>query len=221
MKLFNKILSQAEINELRNWFNQSLNKKYDLFKSQSELLNSRIDLSNKDECFAIVDRLVKNNFPIPYEEPYGGYQLQYKPLNLHMDEPNGNEHLYRYTMVIALDDLPQSKTIVFKEKFEKTSLYFNWLASNDLYKLIKTKQRKNNISELENISHTYDERIRDYVANYLTLDGIFEYSAGSAVIFNSNQIHCTNNWVELIGRDVKEVLQIHTCYETPLDFDID
>ena len=64
MKLFNKILSQAEINELRNWFNQSLNKKYDLFKSQSELLNSRIDLSNKDECFAIVDRLVKNNFPI-------------------------------------------------------------------------------------------------------------------------------------------------------------
>jgi hypothetical protein len=73
------------------------------------------------------------------------------------------------------------------------------------HKLTKVSTIRNE----QDLEHTYDENAQDYLCDYLNLDGIFEYQAGSGVLFNGRQLHCTSNWLKYKKFKSRELLQIH------------
>jgi hypothetical protein len=81
-------------------------------------------------------------------------------------------------------------------------------------KLRRLKKKLSNISETEDLEHTYDENQESYMADYLTLDGTYSYKAGNGVLFDATQLHCTSNWKKYEEFPHRELLQIHVgCKE--------
>jgi hypothetical protein len=112
-----------------------------------------------------------------------------------------------YTYIFALDTVPEFKTIVWKEIVKSNADIPNYLKLWNLkrHKLPKTSS----ISADQDLEHTYDENAQAYLCDYLNLDGIFEYQAGSGVLFNGRQLHCTSNWLKYKKFKSRELLQIH------------
>jgi hypothetical protein len=101
---------------------------------------------------------------------------------------------------------------VWKEKsWDNAELH---IFVNQWGKLRKLKKKVSNISEVEDLEHTYDKNQESYMADYLNLDGIYSYKAGTAVLFDATQLHCTSNWKKYNEFPYRELLQIHIlCQE--------
>jgi hypothetical protein len=129
--------------------------------------------------------------------------------NIHVDDYGLEDYpdIPMYTYIFALDTVPEFKTIVWKEIVKSNADIPNYLKLWNLkrHKLPKTSS----ISADQDLEHTYDENAQDYLCNYLNLDGIFEYQAGSGVLFNGRQLHCTSNWLKYKKFKSRELLQIH------------
>ena len=170
-----------------------------------------IDQSSPE--FQIVRRIVEQNFKDPIEY-WSAYQRQTNPHSIHIDDygydkEKGN---FRYTFVIAMDTVPEFKAIVWKETCwdneELHKFIINWGKTRRLQK------KKSNISETEDLEHTYDENQESYLADYLTLDGIYSYKTGTACLFDATQLHTTSNWRKYSQFPYRELLQIHVlCRE--------
>ena len=74
-----------------------------------------------------------------------------------------------------------------------------------------------NISEIEDLEHTYDANQEAYMADYLTLDKIYTYQTGTACLFDATQLHCTSNWIKYNKFPHRELLQIHVTTSEPVD----
>ena len=108
---------------------------------------------------------------------------------------------------MALDTVPEFRTIVWKEKCcdnEELHRYVaKWGEERDHW------PRVSNISAVEDLEHTFDKNQGDYLADYLELDGVFSYEQGSTALFETVQLHCTSNWCKYPQHNLRELLQIH------------
>ncbi len=71
--------------------------------------------------------------------------------------------------------------------------------------------------ETEDLEHTISPVQNIYIADYLTLDGVFTYKAGSCCLFDASQLHCTNNWRKYVQFSDRQLLQIHVLSKEKID----
>ena len=141
------------------------------------------------------------------------YQRQSFAHQIHIDDYGMEKNYPCYTMVFSMDTVPEFKTIVWKE-----TAVNNQALQEHIQKWGEHRTKKlSNISELEDLEHTYDKNQNDYFADYLQLDGIYTYKSGNGVLFNARQYHCTSNWLKYPEFEYRELLQVHIMCEEPVD----
>lgn len=207
MKVLKNFITPDQITLLKNHWVEQNHCKYINWQINDTIIDHRLTISPKTELFNILKDQVIKDFP-NYISMWSALQQQTNPHSIHIDDygndfPNCN----RYTYIIALDTVPEFKTIVWKDTA--------W-DNDDLYILVRTwgetiedTVKKSNISEIEDLEHTFDENQQKYLCDYLDLDGIFQYHAGDACLFDATQLHCTSNWRKYPQYQSRQLLQIH------------
>lgn len=207
MKFLNNVLSTEQINLFKQYWDDNPDQRFVNWKIGDEVLDNRMTVSPDSILWKIVTDIVSQDFSDTVEI-WSGLQSQRFAHNIHVDDYGKEKYpdIPMYTYVFALDTVPEFKTIVWKDVVKSNADMLNYLK---LWNLKRRKLPKTSISAEQDLEHTYDENAQDYLCDYLKLDGIFEYQAGSGVLFNGKQLHCTSNWTKHKKFKSRELLQIH------------
>jgi len=213
MQFLNEIFNADQIDIFRNYWNNNWSEKsYINWEIDGKVLDRRLVLPKKSKEYEIIEevvlRYVKNPINI-----WTAYQRQNFAHHVHIDDYRIETNYPCYTMIFSMDTIPEFKTIVWKE-----TAVNNRALQEHIHAWGKHRTEKiSNISELEDLEHTYDENQHDYFVDYLHLDGIYTYKSGSGVFFNARQYHCTSNWVKYPKFSYRELLQVHVMCKEPID----
>lgn len=215
MLLSEQLISNDEIKIFQKYFDSNEKKAHINYDQQSDTtLDARLLISSGSNEYEIIKRIIYGIAP-DTTIMYCALQKQYFPHGLHIDVfdiPNPNT----YTLVLALESVPQFKTIVFKDKFPDKVEYKKYLG--ELSIKIQDMEIKNNLRQDQDLEHTILINNKYFLCDYLTLDGIFEYSAGKGVVFNSRKLHCSSNWLKYPHLTQRNLLQIHFSTAKHYDF---
>lgn len=212
MLILDNIISEEEIALFKQYFQTNFDKKYINWQVGDEIIDHRLLIDKDSPEFKIVRRIVDNNFSDTVDV-WSAYQRQTNPHSIHIDD-YGRDHpgLFRYTYILAMDTEPKFKAIIWKEKAWDNDALHTFVTQWG--KTRKLRKKVSNISETEDLEHTYDENQESYMADYLTLDGIYSYKKGTGVVFDASKLHCTSNWKKYKEFPYRELLQIHVlCKE--------
>jgi hypothetical protein len=204
MKILNNILSPEEIDQFRKFWTDQAHRVYVNWEDEDGIVDHRLPVTAADPEWSIIQRIVEAVFP-GHGRIWSALQRQNRAHNIHIDDFSTESPHPTYTYVIAFDTVPEFRTIVWQERCADNDALFKYLDAWNP----ETDQKISNISEVEDLEHTLDPNKNAYLADYLTLDGIFSYQAGSAVLFETIQLHCTSNWRKYSQHNVRELLQIH------------
>jgi hypothetical protein len=138
---------------------------------------------------------------------WANYQRQSLPHSIHIDDYGKGADWDTYTIVIAVDTNPKFKTYVWKEEAKHNGILQEYCETWGREKLSIPKV--SNMSAVEDLEHTVDSHNGDYMADWLHLDGIFEYKAGSGILFKTTQFHCTSNWCKYPEITHRDLIQLH------------
>ena len=186
------------------------------YEWMSKNLDFRLIIDHQSNEWDIIKNLVFQNFDSKkVKSIYCAYQQQDLPHGLHIDDYKKDFADYRYTYIIALDSIPEFKAIIFIEEDHDNNTLSERIQDWGRNKKILSK--KNDLSQTQDIDHTIDMNQHAYLAEYLTLDGIFEYQIGNAVLFKATQIHCSSDWIKYKKFKHRQLLQIHVLSEELLD----
>ena len=213
MQFLNEIFSKDDVNTFRDyWRNNYKENSFVNWCLDGKVLDRRLKLSKDSKEYKMIEEVVLRYFKDPIDI-WTAYQQQNFAHQIHIDDYGIETDHPCYTMVFAMDTVPEFKTIVWKETATN-----NQTLHKHIHAWGESKTEKiSNISELEDLEHTYDENQHDYFADYLHLDGIFTYKSGSGVLFNARQYHCTNNWIKYSNFSHRELLQVHILCKDPIE----
>jgi hypothetical protein len=214
MLLLNQIISEEEISIFKKYFQTNFDKKYVNWQVGDQIIDHRLIIDETAPEFGIIRRIVEKNFKNP-TNCWSAYQRQTNPHSIHIDDYGADKDLYRYTYILAMDSVPEFKSIVWKETCQDNTMLHKFVA--DWGRLKRLKKKTSNISETEDLEHTFSEDQQSYMSDYLTLDGIYTYQTGTACLFDATQLHCTSNWKKYNKFPYRELLQIHVATETKID----
>jgi hypothetical protein len=206
MQLLNQVITQEEINSFKQFFQDYQSKKYVNYQISDRVIDHRLTIPTDSPLFDIIKRIVSTNFSNPVDV-WSAYQQQTVPHNIHIDDYGSDLEHPRYTYILAMDSVPEFKAIIWKEKCWNNDALGTFV--EQWGKLKKFKKKISNISEVEDLEHTFDSNQDSYMADYLTLDGVYTYQVGTACLFDASQLHCTSNWVKYNKFPYRELLQIH------------
>ena len=206
MLLLNQVITQEEINSFKQFFQDYQSKKYVNYQIGDQIIDHRLIIPTDSPLFDIIKRIVATNFSNPIDY-WSAYQQQTVPHNIHIDDYGSDREHPRYTYILAMDSIPEFKAIVWKEKCWDNNTLHTFV--EQWGKIKKFKKKTSNISEVEDLEHTFDFNQDSYMADYLTLDGVYTYQVGTACLFDATQLHCTSNWIKYNKFPHRELLQIH------------
>jgi hypothetical protein len=218
MILLDNVISESEVSIFQKYFQNNFDKKYINWQIGDQIIDHRLVIDPQSPEFDIVRRIVANNFANP-TKIWSAYQRQSHPHNIHIDDfaadyVLNNRNYFRYTYILAMETVPEFKAVVWKETCwnneDLSKFVQDWGATRD------NKTKLSNISETQDIEHTFDENQQSYMADYLTIDGVYTYKTGTACLFDATQLHCTSNWIKYKKFPYRELLQIHVLTTTPL-----
>jgi len=214
MLLLDQVISNQEIVAFKQYFLEKFDEKYVNWQEGDDIIDHRLGIHINSPEFKIIDRIVKNNFSNPVDI-WSAYQRQTNPHSIHIDDYGSDTNLFRYTYILAMDTVPEFKAIIWKEKCRDNQELHKFV--EQWGKLGRLKKKTANISEIEDLEHTLDKNQQNYMADYLTLDGIYTYQTGTACLFDATQLHCTSNWKKYNKFPYRELLQIHVLNNTKID----
>lgn len=208
MKLKDNILTLNEVAQFKTYLENNMDKTVVNWQTDSgEVLDRRLVIREGNPLFDIIINVIKRDFN-NFSDVYIALQRQTFAHNIHIDDYMSISDTGRYTYIFALDTVPEFKTIVWKERQrdnDSLQLFMNeWWE-----KLQVGLEKKSTISEQEDLEHTYDEKIGDYLSDYLELDNIFSYKAGNGALFYADALHCTSNWLKYKQFSYRDLLQVH------------
>lgn len=212
MQILNNILSLDDINTLKEYWDQNYSKAYVNGRPQgwhplahlADHVDRRLLIGGNSVAHRIVRKIVDNLFPGKQEPLWANYQRQVLPHTLHVDEYGRNRKNPTWTIVIALDNEPRHKTVLFKNQFN------DGVQLRDYLNLQCTQQSKlNDISLHEDLNHLYDSGLGVNLADYLDVELVHSYTAGTGILFDTNQAHCTSNWRRYSDIEYRDLIQIH------------
>ena len=206
MKICNNILAAEEISQLRSFWDTHSDRIYLNWADKDGVVDHRLPVMDTDPEWSIIERIVDKDFP-KHGRVWSALQQQSRAHNIHIDDFSKENPHPTWTYVIALDTVPEFRTIVWKETCADNEALIDFVQKWNP----ETDPKLSNISEVEDLEHTRDPNKDAYLADYLTLDNIFSYKAGDAVLFETIQLHCTSNWKKYSKHQVRELLQIHVA----------
>ena len=214
MLLLDNIISDQEISAFKQYFQNHFDKKYINWQDGDQIIDHRLNINKRSSEFDIIRRIVANNFDDPVDM-WSAYQRQTNPHHIHIDDYGSDGKSFRYTYILAMDTVPEFKAILWKETCWDNAALHTFV--QHWSKLRKLKKKLSNISEIEDLEHTIDENQQCYIADYLTLDGIYTYQTGTACLFDATQLHCTSNWKKYNKFPYRELLQIHVLSKVKIN----
>jgi hypothetical protein len=208
------VISQDEIQAFKQYFHTHFEKKYTNWVQSGEVIDYRLTIDENSPEFDVIRRIVSANFSNP-SHIWSAYQRQVLAHHIHIDDyKSDNKDAHRYTYILALDSVPEFKAIVWKQTcWDNTELH---KFVSDWGKLRRFKKKVSNISETQDLEHTFDVNQQDFMCDYLDLDGIYTYQIGTACLFQATQLHCTSNWTKYKKFPYRELLQIHVEAAEPI-----
>ena len=209
MKIIDSIITEDEVAIFKNYWKNNADKRYVNWTDGDQLIDTRCQLSSDTSEFQIIKSIVAKDFPDTISI-WCAYQQQSFAHNIHIDDYGSEENYPAYTYIISLDTVPEFKTIIWKETARNNANLHEYIANWGQNRTEKIS----NISQTEDLEHTYDENQNDYMCDYLTLDGIYTYKEGSGCLFDARQFHCTSNWPKYKKFKNRELLQIHVMVPT-------
>jgi hypothetical protein len=213
MKILQDIFNADDIDMFRSYWNNNWEKRsYVNWRLGDEILDRRLILKPGTKEFDKVSEVVHRYFKNP-ADIWSGYQQQKFAHQIHIDDYRKDSDLLRYTMIFSMDTIPEFQTIIWKETANDNSE----LHQHIIRWAENKPQRISNISQTQDLDHTYDVNNEDYFADYLQLDGIYSYKAGSGVLFYATQYHCTSNWLKYPKFQHRQLLQVHILTDEVLD----
>lgn len=216
MRILQDVISDSEIQAFKKYFQTHFNRKYTNWPESGQTIDHRLIISEHHPEFDIVRRIVAQDFENP-TRIWSAYQRQTRPHQIHIDDYGAKDRArHRYTYILAMDSVPEFKAIIWKETCWDNPELHKFV--NDWGKMRKFKKKVSNISETQDLEHTFDENQQDYMCDYLELDGIYTYQAGTACLFQATQLHCTSNWIKYKQFTQRELLQIHVETAEPVQF---
>lgn len=208
MQILTNLLSDNDIDVIHKFWDEQKGNAY----INEPKVDKRLIATEKNcpHIYNFVDKHVKSLDPTGHDY-YIAYQQQHFAHWVHTDDYK-YEHPYVYTIVYALDTIPEFKTLVWKEQFDN-----NDHMHKAIYAWGENKgERKSNISETEDLDHMWDENNQAYWVDYLTPEGVFAYNKGDAVAFHARKAHCTSYWLKYPQHTMRELLQVHWISEQDL-----
>jgi hypothetical protein len=205
MQIFKKLVTPEQIVDFRQFWEDKKDRVYVNFEVDDGVIDHRLQVVPQDKEFKIIEDIVRAVHPNA-TDIWCALQRQSRAHLIHIDDYSMQTPHPTWTYVIALDTIPEFKTIVFKEKSASNAkmveeYFMTWNP--------ETATKISDISETEDLEHTQDPNNGKYMADYLNLDGIFTYEAGAAALFETIQLHCTSNWNKHSQYKMRELLQIH------------
>ena len=205
MKTFNNLITAEQIAKLKEFWTTNAPRVYVNWEAGEDVIDHRLPVLPSDPEWAMIEAIVRAEHPTA-TDIWSALQKQSRAHNIHIDDFSKRTPHQTYTYVIALDTIPEFKTIVWQEEAHDNDTmiekyFMSWDPDN--------AAPVSNISTTEDLEHTLDPNRNLYLADYLNLDGIFTYQAGSAVLFKATQLHCTSNWNKYPQYKMRELLQIH------------
>jgi hypothetical protein len=223
MKLLQNLLTPEEIDLFKEYWNSDSNRGYvnwhsegHLYSERSEYIDKRLEIKDHPVLSPILRRIVDQQVKkdIRY---WANYQRQSLPHMIHIDDYGKGANWETYTIIIAVDTNPKFKTYVWKEEAQDNDKLHEFC--EQWGRLSRITPRVSNISEIEDLEHTRDLNNGKYMADWLHLDGIFEYKSGSGVLFKTTQFHTTSNWCKYPEIAYRDLIQLHIG--VPGDLSID
>ena len=216
MLLLNDIISDEEILSFGQYFADNYDKKkYINWQSNDEIIDHRLVIDQDCPLFKIIQRIVRGNFDKPVDV-WSAYQRQSRPHEIHIDDYMSNRVGYfRYTYILAMQTVPEFKSIVWKE-----TCWDNDKLAEFVHQWGRTRRFQKSVSCIsreQDLEHTYDKNQEAYMADYLTPDGIYTYKKGTACLFDATKLHCSSNWLKYPQFPNRELLQIHVLNATAID----
>lgn len=219
MIIIDNAITDTEIDSVRSFVTNHPKAQYINWIENDKIIDNRWVMNLEHPSLSFIKTLVGNYFH-DWAAFWSAYQIQSNPHNIHIDEwgtvtlgKDSWPDTQCWTYILSFDTIPEFKTIVWKEEFLDGQSFAHWIEHswvND-----RTNMTKHFSSQDHDLEHTYDHNNKDYVSDYLTLEGIFTYKKGSAVLFDGNKLHCTNNWLKYQQHTQRELLQIHVLSNSP------
>jgi hypothetical protein len=214
MLIIDNAITESQIDSVRQFVSTHPKTKYTNWVDNGQVIDNRWNLNIDHANLLFIKELVASHFD-SWDLIWSAYQIQTNPHHIHIDEYGKSTWPEKkcWTYVLAFDTVPEFKTIIWQEEFRDGQEFAHWI--EHVWAPNRANLSKSNISQQQALEHTFDENNQDYVADYLTLEGVFEYKKGSAVLFDGNKLHCTNNWRKYPQFTQRELLQIHVISNAP------
>jgi hypothetical protein len=222
MQIFNDLITKEEIAQMRQyWADYQYKKKINWVMDDGKIVDHRLEIANnhyETPLSPIINRIIATHFDTTkILSKWSALQRQTNPHHPHIDdygkdECEANTDLRMYTYIIALDTIPEFKTIVWTEGAISNHIM------NQIFPTFKT--RRSYLSQQEDLDHViaWDcEGEKISMADLFTLDGIFSYQAGAGCLFNGKKLHTTSYWLKYPQHQYRDLLQIHVLTSQHLD----
>ena len=219
-KIEHNLISTEEIALFKEYYNKFSDQKYVNADSADHQMSDYgpvidhrllIEEKNSKECWEIVKRVTQHFLP-GCKNIWANYQRQSLPHNTHVDDYCKHFDVPTYTVIIALDTHPEFNVVLFKEEADSND-HLNQMLYDWATPAPREELRISRISEEEDLEHSIDPEHQKYFVDWLTPDGVFRYTAGSAVFFLASQIHTSGNWHKYNKFINKDLVQIHAHYD--------
>jgi len=211
-------ITPAEAETVRHWAASHPKRQFLNWVENDRVIDNRWELNLAHPELSFVTGLVQRYFT-DWDKIWSAYQIQTNPHNIHIDEYGKDVWPEKrcWTFVIAFDTIPEFRTIIWQEQFRDGADLAHWIEHT--WAPGRSQMTRGDISTHQDLEHTYDHNNQDYLCDYLTLEGVFQYEKGTAVLFDGNKLHCTNNWRKYPQFDRRELLQVHVLSNS-LRYDI-
>jgi len=198
--------------------NKISNTTLDIFRKHHEMFANDEALNEKHYGAGEVKTLIKKG-TLAYEEiikicnnhfsedvrMYAAYQRQVAPTELHVDS-NDDDDSPSHTICIPMHTDPRIGSVIFKEKFHTNEDFRSFLQDFPY----ESRKKLTNISERYDLGHTaYNYKNNDRLADFLQLDGAFEYKLGDYMLFEADQLHSSIDFRSYPEYEYKDLVQIH------------
>ena len=207
-------ITDDEIEKVRHWVTAHPITQYQNWSENDRVIDYRWGLNLEHPDLSFLSNLVRKYF-YQWDHIWSAYQIQKNPHNIHVDEYGKDVWPEKkcWTFILAFDTVPEFRTIIWQEQFRDGADLAHWIEHT--WAPNRADMPRENVSACQDLEHTYDHNNQDYWCDYLTLEGVFQYDKGAAVLFDGHKLHCTNNWRKYPQFDQRELLQIHVLSNSP------
>jgi hypothetical protein len=138
---------------------------------------------------------------------YMAYQRQHIPHAMHIDAVReDSDPTYAYSMVVPLNENINGvfKTVVWNKQLLSTEQFLafrnSFIDNPDQFEKISDTSKEHDVGHCATGKN---------LADYLPLDGVYNYELGTAGMFNRTHIHASSNWYRHKLVSYKDIIILH------------